>query len=228
MHPKGTRSGTVALSAKNEAALRVSGEDQPLQRVNIPGPGLFCDTGELVARIRNGESKSVELLCSMLRVLAYYQLVRGVDRQWVDDRFHDIIVIVLEAILKGTLKRPERLTGFVNTVAQRGITAHIRAEIKRRRYSLFEECGFVVSGVMSPEETIEKSEKRMYAISLLSVLCARDRDLLTRFYLQEQAPAQICLEMHLTATQFRLYKSRALAKCAAKGPGARGVSSRAA
>ena len=43
-------------------------------------------------------------------------------------------------------------------------------------------------------------------------LSERDRDILIRFYLKEQPQEQICKEMALTETQFRLLKSRAKAK----------------
>jgi RNA polymerase sigma-70 factor (ECF subfamily) len=43
-------------------------------------------------------------------------------------------------------------------------------------------------------------------------LSDRDREILTRFYLDEQTQEQICGEMNLTETQFRLLKSRAKAR----------------
>jgi DNA-directed RNA polymerase specialized sigma24 family protein len=45
--------------------------------------------------------------------------------------------------------------------------------------------------------------------SVLMRLTPKDREILTRFYLQEQPQEQICQEMKLTETQFRLLKSRA-------------------
>ena len=50
------------------------------------------------------------------------------------------------------------------------------------------------------------------AATVLKTISARDREILTRFYLQEQSQEQICQEMSLTETQFRLLKSRAKAK----------------
>jgi DNA-directed RNA polymerase specialized sigma24 family protein len=44
---------------------------------------------------------------------------------------------------------------------------------------------------------------------VLRGLSKRDREILTRFYLDEQPQEQICEEMQLTETQFRLFKSRA-------------------
>ena len=49
-------------------------------------------------------------------------------------------------------------------------------------------------------------------IRVLKGLSSRDREILTRFYLQEESQEQICREMKLTDTQFRLLKSRAKAR----------------
>jgi DNA-directed RNA polymerase specialized sigma24 family protein len=47
---------------------------------------------------------------------------------------------------------------------------------------------------------------------VLHELGTRDREILTRFYLREQSQDQICVEMCLSETQFRLLKSRAKAR----------------
>lgn len=181
---------------------------------------LFSHSAELVERIRHGETRSIEILCAMLNGAARRQLARKVDRQLVDDKFHDVIVTVLEAISSGTMRHPDRLLGFVRTVTRRSVAAHIRANIKGRRYTLFNEYDFPGADEPSPEALIARREEAEQLSSLLKTLRPRDRNLLVRFYFNEQQPAQICKEMGLTATQFRLYKSRALARCAATaGPG---------
>jgi DNA-directed RNA polymerase specialized sigma24 family protein len=50
------------------------------------------------------------------------------------------------------------------------------------------------------------------AMRVLTSLPWRDREVLMRFYLKEQSPRQICRDMGLTQTQFRLTKSRAKAR----------------
>jgi hypothetical protein len=45
----------------------------------------------------------------------------------------------------------------------------------------------------------------------------KDREILDRFYVQEQLPERICDEMKLSITQFRLLKSRAKARFGAAG-----------
>jgi RNA polymerase sigma factor (sigma-70 family) len=176
---------------------------------------LFPDSEELVERIRQGETASVEDLYAMLKTAARCQLVRKVDRQLVEDKFHDVVVAVLEAIMNGTVHQPNRLLGFVHTVTRRRVAAHIRANIKRRRCIPFNEYDFPGGDETSPEALMAKREEEERLRLLLDALCPRDRNLLIRFYFNEQQPEQICKEMGLTATQFRLYKSRALARCAA-------------
>ena len=49
-------------------------------------------------------------------------------------------------------------------------------------------------------------------LEVLREMSPRDREVLTRFYLREQSQEQICRDMRLTDTQFRLLKSRAKAR----------------
>ena len=60
-------------------------------------------------------------------------------------------------------------------------------------------------------------ERRQLAVRTLAQLNPRAREVLIRFYLDEQPIEQICDEMALTSTQFRLLKSRAKAKFGAQG-----------
>jgi uncharacterized protein (DUF2384 family) len=50
--------------------------------------------------------------------------------------------------------------------------------------------------------------------TVLRWLSARDRDALARFYLAEESPEEICAALGLTETQFRLIRSKALARFA--------------
>ncbi len=53
--------------------------------------------------------------------------------------------------------------------------------------------------------------------AVLKGLTARDREILTRFFLLVQSEDEICAEMGLMETQFRLLKSRAKARFAELG-----------
>jgi len=168
---------------------------------------------EIVAKIRTDDESGVEELYSALREGARNKLFRLVGPQSVEDRLHEVLVIVLEAIRSGELRDPERLMGFVRTVTRRQVAAHIRNAITgRRRMAAFSEAEPKAAG-KSPEASAVAREQIEALRQVLSWLNPRDREILVRFYLHEQDRVQICGEMGLTETQFRLYKSRAIARC---------------
>ena len=64
----------------------------------------------------------------------------------------------------------------------------------------------------NPESRVIERQNTDLAKRVLNSLPKREREVLTRFYLREQSPRQICRDMSLTETQFRLTKSRAKAR----------------
>jgi DNA-directed RNA polymerase specialized sigma24 family protein len=63
-----------------------------------------------------------------------------------------------------------------------------------------------------PERAAILRERTELVRQTLEKLSARDPEILVRLYIREQTPQQICCEMGLTETQFRLCKSRAKSK----------------
>ena len=171
------------------------------------------DWQELVARIRCGdESGMAELYRVFGRGIRYY-LCRQLGLQELDDKVHDTFVIVVQAILRGDLREPERLMGFVRTVVRRQVAAHIDHVVHSRREELHLDVGVrVVDAGRNPEQHMAFQQKVDFMLQILDRLSPRDREILNRFYLQEQPQEQICREMNLTETQFRLLKSRAKAR----------------
>jgi DNA-directed RNA polymerase specialized sigma24 family protein len=169
---------------------------------------------ELVEEIRNGDGKSVDGLYAAVSDCARARLFRSVDPQAVDDHLQEVLIIVLAAIRSGELRNGDCLMGFVRTVTRRQVAVHIRAAmVRRKRMVSIELVRPTSSSAPSPEALLASDERVAMASMVLGKLCDRDRDILVRFYYEEQDSECICREMHLTPTQFRLYKSRALVKC---------------
>jgi RNA polymerase sigma factor (sigma-70 family) len=168
-----------------------------------------------VQQIRSGDELSMETLCAAVTECARAQLYQSVEPQAVDDHVQEVLIIVLAAVRREELRNPDCLMGFVRTVTRRQVTVHIRRNIVRRRRILSVESGAVPTAPAdeSPEARLRLQERVALVRNVLGQLCPRDREILVRFYYDEQESQQICLEMRLTSTQFRLYKSRALAKC---------------
>lgn len=169
--------------------------------------------GILVARIKAGEDAGMEQLYKLFSRGIRYYLCRQLGPQELEDRVHDTFLIVVNAIRRGDLREPERLMGFVRTVVRRQVAAYIEEAVHNRREQADLESGIAVADrSQNPEQAAILRQKTDLMRAVLECLSQRDRDILVRFYIQEQPQEQICREMALTETQFRLLKSRAKAK----------------
>jgi RNA polymerase sigma-70 factor (ECF subfamily) len=147
-----------------------------------------------------------------------FYLCRQLGPQELDDKVHDTFVIVVQAIRRGDLREPERLMGFVRTVARRQVAAYIDTASHRRRHTTDLDAGLPVPDQrLDPEDYAVSRQKVEIMKEALREISDRDREILVRFYLREQPQVQICEEMDLTDTQFRLLKSRAKARFAVAG-----------
>lgn len=167
----------------------------------------------LVARIRKNEDSALEELYRVFSRGVRYYLCRHLGPQELDDKVHDTFLIVVQSIQNGGLREPEKLMGFVRTVVRRQVAASIDHAVQTRRDHAEMEVGGRVADVMlNPEQRAIQEQKTNLMIKVLRGISSRDREILTRFYLYEQSQEQICDEMQLTETQFRLLKSRAKAR----------------
>ncbi len=171
------------------------------------------DWGMLVAQIKAGEDAGMEHLYKLFSRGIRYYLCRQLGPQELEDKVHDTFLIVVNAIKRGDLREPERLMGFVRTVVRRQVAAYIENAVHTRREQADLESGVAVADkTLNPEQEAIGREKAELMKSALEALSKRDRDILVRFYLKEQSQEQICQDMDMTETQFRLLKSRAKAK----------------
>jgi RNA polymerase sigma-70 factor (ECF subfamily) len=167
----------------------------------------------LVRRISTGESDGMEELYTLFSKGIRFYLCRQLGPQDLDDKVHDTFVVVVQAIRRGELREPERLMGFVRTIVRRLVAAHIDRVVHTRRDHLDMESTLrIADPAENPEQTAMFQQRAEMIGRVLDELTPRDREILTRFYLREQGQDQICSEMALTDTQFRLLKSRAKAR----------------
>jgi RNA polymerase sigma factor (sigma-70 family) len=142
-----------------------------------------------------------------------YTLYRQLGSQDLEDMLHDSFLIVVQAIRRGDLREPERLMGFVRTIVRRQIAAHIEAAMhERSQQSPLDPSTALVAFECNPEQAMIRRQREEIAQRALETICERDRQILVRFYLLEQPPEEICYDLGLSKTQFRLFKSRAKAR----------------
>src|SRR5258708_5150610 len=187
-------------------------------------PGLIAQSPEqtdnpvydwagMVDRIHRDDELAMEELYRVFARGIRFYLCRQLGSQDLDDKVHDTFLIVVQAIRRGDLREPERLMGFVRTVVRRQVAACIDHIIQTRRGEQELEVGArVADGRKDPEQSAAFHQKVAFMREILGELCPKDRDILTRFYLHEESQEQICEEMNLSDTQFRLLKSRAKAR----------------
>ncbi len=203
-----------------------SGKPLPGAPVRIPSMAAVAPINEprysqdsheelraLVARIQTGETDGLEELYGLFSKGIRFYLCRQLGPQELEDKVHDTFVVVVQAIRRGELREPERLMGFVRTIVRRLVAAHIDRAVHTRRERLDMEATFrIADPAENPEETAMFQQRKELINRVLHELSERDREILRRFYLCEQRQEEICSEMGLSDTQFRLLKSRAKAR----------------
>ena len=123
---------------------------------------------------------------------------------------HEVFLAVVSAIQNGAVREPERLMGFIRTIVRRHVSTYIDKNVRdRTRVSLDES---MIDPNRTPEEFAAEQEQVEHLAEFLRQVPERDREILMRFYIQEQPKEQICRDMKLSETQFRLLKWRAKAR----------------
>jgi len=167
----------------------------------------------LIAKIQANDARGMEELYNVFSRGVRFYLWRQLGRQDLDDAVHDTFLTVAEAIRRGEVREPDRLMGFVWTVVRRQLAAQIERTVTMRKH-----CAELNGDFRSPDRSGDPEwkaivrQRKSFAEGLLKQVSGRDREVLVRFYLREQPQEQICTEMELTPTQFRLLKSRAKAR----------------
>ncbi len=176
----------------------------------IANPEVYAAWVALVERIRTGEIDGMMELYDLFSKGIRFYLCRHLGPQELDDKVHDTFVVVVQAIKRGELREPQRLMGFVRTIVRRQVAAHIDKVVHTRRDQLDMDSSVrIVDPRGNPEEAAMGRQRNELIARILDELNDRDREILTRFYLREQTQDEICTEMALSETQFRLLKSRA-------------------
>src|SRR5579871_3584382 len=167
----------------------------------------------LVDRVHRGDPSGMEELYQLFSKGIRFYLCRHLGPQDLDDRVHDLFLIIIQSIQRGDLREPERLMGYVRTIVRRQVAAHIENMVQARRNQTDLEYGLGLTDLgPNPERRVINEQNLALAMSILNSLHKREREVLMRFYLKEQTADQICSDMDLTETQFRLIKSRAKAR----------------
>lgn len=189
----------------------------------------------MVAGVYAAEPQAEADLYSLVVRVSSRILGRAVCYEDVIDVQHDIYMAVFQRIKAGGIRAPEAIIGFISVVTNRAVCQYIEVRVKSRKVRSFDDR--ILGDTINPADTAASPEScaihdQTWEIvhQTLSEIRECEREILTRYYLQEQSVAEICSEMEITETRFRLLKSRAKAKFGKLGASrvnARAISPRA-
>jgi RNA polymerase sigma-70 factor, ECF subfamily len=169
---------------------------------------------ELVKRIIAGDSAAEEEVVRRYRqgvAIIIDQIVRSPSV--TEDVSQDTFKIVLTKVRRGDLREPERLSGFVCSVARNAAIDHIRRSKHLKNQEGIADAEQIPDLAPSQLENMLKQEKAAVVRQIINELkIKRDRDLLLRYYIAEEDKDKICVALGLTGTQFNNVIFRALAR----------------
>jgi RNA polymerase sigma-70 factor, ECF subfamily len=170
----------------------------------------------LVQRIRSGDPSAMEELYGVFSKGIRILLCRQLGPQDLDNKLHDVFLIITLAIRRGDLREPERLVGYVRTVVRRQVAEHIDSAVEaRRNWTSVDSDASLRDESRDPERAAIAGQNERLALRILGSIPRRDREILIRFYLKEQSAEQICREMELHLSSLR--RSRGIAAPSLRG-----------
>jgi RNA polymerase sigma-70 factor, ECF subfamily len=166
---------------------------------------------DLVSRIMAGDRQAeVEL------VERYNRGVRVIIRREVgdaaiaDDLYQETFCLVLEKIRRGDVREPEKLSGFICSVARNLVIGHFRRAARREVLTSTEETTSLPHPAPNQLEGLLRKEKVELVRQVLKEMPnQRDIQVLFRFYIAEEEKEKICSDHGLTSPQFNLVLHRA-------------------
>ena len=166
---------------------------------------------ELVRRIRAGDGDAEsELVSRYGRGVGMLIRRSSRDASVVDDLYQQTFQVALEKIRRGDVREPEKLSGFIVSLARNLVIDHFRKAASRRTTA---PSGGVAAAdpARGPLESLMSVERAALVRRVLGEMPSeRDRQILFRFYLAEDDKESICRDLGLTSLHFNrvLFRAR--------------------
>ncbi len=157
----------------------------------------------------NSSTDALQSVIKGLRLLVGRALRYGPE---LEDTVQDVMWIAISNIRAGKLQDHRCAIGYIRTIMKCRISNVISNRVQARKRSDALTNDVVPDRRQNPEQEAENAELRSLLQAALGSLSDQQREILSRFYVEDQSAQQICAEMSLNETQFRLLKSRSKAK----------------
>ena len=168
---------------------------------------------DLVRRIVSGEpAAEAELVQRFSRALSF--LLRRLTRDVAaaEDLYQETFRLVIEKVRRGELREAERLPGFVSSLARNLFLGSARRGGRRRQWH-----GDSAAAETAPDPApgqLAKLLAQERAAAVRHVLTElkndRDREILSRYYIADEAKESICRDLDLSDLHFNrvLFRAR--------------------
>jgi RNA polymerase sigma-70 factor (ECF subfamily) len=166
---------------------------------------------DLVRRIQTGDAGAeAALVRRYARGIAIIVARASSDRGAVDDLCQETFRVALERVRRGEVRDPDRLSGFICSLARNLVIEHFRRVKRRERL----EAAWPTRSASAAPTPVDELERRELAALVRQVIdelpSERDRQILMRYYIGEEDRDHICAALGMTRIHFNrvLFRAR--------------------
>lgn len=166
---------------------------------------------QLVARIRAGDREAEHRLVEIFARPVAVLLDRHTNgRPEAEDLFQETFRLTLEKLRRGELRDPEKLPGFLSAIARSLAIEHYRKAARRKTEPDSEGLEAFAAPVPGPMGALLATENAALVRRVIGEMNNdRDRQILFRFYIAEEAKERISADFGLSSVQFNRVLHRA-------------------
>jgi RNA polymerase sigma-70 factor (ECF subfamily) len=170
------------------------------------------DLTKLVSRIIKGDARAEEELINRYAEVISIIIGQKIQRRDViEDISQDVFKIAIGKIRNGDVRDPERLSGFICGIARTRALEHFRKVKYLSNQGEVAEAELITDSSPNQLERLCSEERDQIVRRVIDGLkIKRDREIIYRYYINEEDKDKICADMHLTRAQFNNVVSRAL------------------
>jgi RNA polymerase sigma-70 factor, ECF subfamily len=184
-----------------------------MNEASVPQGGSDPTIVDLVRRIVSGEpAAEAELVDRFSRALSFLSRRLTRDDTAAEDLYQETFRLVIEKVRKGELREPERLPGFVSSMARNLFLGSARRGGRREKWQ-----GDSEATETAPDPAPGQLAKLLVkekAAAVRGVLGElkndRDREILSRYYIAGEDKEDICRDLELSDLHFNrvLFRAR--------------------
>lgn len=183
---------------------RVTADSNQLNSENVAD----IDNARLVALIQRGHTQAESEMVKRFARGVQMMLARKCNPDVAEDVAQETWRVTIEKVRNGDLRQPDRLPAFIHQIARNQIIMYFR------KYSEVHEMpgeNDLESNLPNPEQNYETQQLSDQVRELINRLdTPRDREILMRFYVNEEDKDIICDDLGLTSQHFNrvIYRAK--------------------